>query len=1414
MIAFFMKRKGVFSSKILSALIAGSVFVSTFAVYFSYSAYRVYAQAYTSDLLPSQLVTPSLKFERPFLKGIRLYSDAPFKFDFIIDKGSSRLDEGQLKTEVSKLIRYFLTSLTLSEDDLWVNLSPYEKDRIIPDKLTVTELGRDLLQQDYILKQLIASFTDPRSALGKKFWKRVYQRAKELYGTTQIPINTFNKVWIVPAKAEIYENKDKALIGQTYLKVFLEEDFIALKNAQNMNKTISINKTDHFSAQIMKEVVIPEIEKEVNYGKNFALLRQIYHSIILATWFKLKLRESLLSQVYANKGLMEGINVADKRSKEIIYGQYVQAYRQGGYSYIQKDFDLSKGGYIKKRYCSGGIVGKTGQALRSHDLAQYGMTAGILTTVKAGDHITTAALKPEQNKETGEEIQRFSEVAKQRRVKVLLIHPRAKTQKASPTRVPEGLMSIAAAVSDKEFLKTFCEEERKKQLQKKILAKEDLLFETLADYPDVEVKILDLQAHPENFQLEEYVKNFNPDLVGVTAVTNMIKPAQEIARKIKAVCPQALRIIGGVHVSSLPRETIEKSDFQIGVLGEGEETFAEIILNFYRGVKDWSKVEGIIFRKNDEIIQNNMRVPVVTDADLYPMPAKAIEQLINLSGYAHPVGKDGKEKPGLAGAIFTSRGCFQMCSFCASNVVFGRRIHHIRSAQAIFKEMLFMYKNYGTSLYFVLDDVFTFNKQRLRELAVLIEKSEMKGNIEFGCMTRADLFDEEIAQLLKRIGCSRVAFGVESGDPELLDNVISKTQNTGAFKDGAALLKAVKRARKICAEVGLGFQAFFMVGLPTQGWESVAESIDLMLELDPDFANISICMPYPKTRLYEEFRKPDDLSKVDPKKGWIKCPEDPEVYEHEPEPQLRDITFPPAPTETDAMDSEQISLARELMLKVFLNRKNPHERIMHLDHLRVLVRNERMVRGGASEDKSKTFLFGKKRPSIIDLIIAATKNDITRSNAEVVSVSYDSSLGGVSSQSSEGGAQVPGQIKDPSTKERASTPLLMKMFSRKKEKIVRYFDSDGKGKKILVNGPNPSGTIGPWEITDINIDAEDESEEHVVFKLDLKGIGKISDHVESEVAVKARRIQPKSEEYSLIQAIISRLYEEKKKLSDKEPYKNAIIQAMIGYYENMLTQGNICVTENEYVYKKIFYVIKEQGGKEKYIAEEKFIEEQRQGKFKEADIIRKVEKHISGFSGPNFMVLSKALLKAEHEALSKGQLPLAAFHESGEMLLAQNPVYCPIVNVENKPVRIVAHTFLRGCGKDVRSAFEKIEISSQETIAAIIEKLDAKLNELSKRKITQQEKAIIYHNYSLDRRGAALLYGIQDVLFNGENKLEKNLGGIIFPGNLNMEIKGQDVSLPAQTGSGSFFAIQGFSVEILSMEEIKDPFLVFAAIDR
>ena len=222
-------------------------------------------------------------------------------------------DTATIKDQANQLVKYFLAGLTIPEGDLWVNLSPFEKNRMVPAALGQTDLGRDLLAQDYILKQLTASLIYPEKDLGKEFWNRVYAKAQKQFGTTNIPVNTFNKVWILPDQAQVFENINAAYVTKSTLKVMLDEDYLSLLNHVIPAKAGIHNKNDinKLGSQIVRQIILPEIEKEVNTGKNFAPLRQIYQALILAKWYKETIQNGLLDALYTNKNKVAGVNLND-----------------------------------------------------------------------------------------------------------------------------------------------------------------------------------------------------------------------------------------------------------------------------------------------------------------------------------------------------------------------------------------------------------------------------------------------------------------------------------------------------------------------------------------------------------------------------------------------------------------------------------------------------------------------------------------------------------------------------------------------------------------------------------------------------------------------------------------------------------------------------------------------------------------------------------------------------------------------------------------------------------------------------------------------------------------------------------------------------------------------------------------------
>ncbi|MBF0619352.1 MAG: hypothetical protein HQL19_04210, partial [Candidatus Omnitrophica bacterium] len=316
-----------------------------------------------AQMVPASAAMPRITapFTPTLMTGIRVDLKDPFNLYFVMSDGKKADNSGR-NDEYKKLIKYFMAALITPRKDMWVNLSPKEADRIIPDNFAMTEMGRDLLAQDYALKQFTAAMMNPGEELGKRFWDQIYQKAYEKFGSSDIPVDTFNKVWISADKADIYQKNDTAFLVKSHLKVMLEQDFMAIDaNKEQFGPAAGTDEgvgaaSRPMVAGIVRDVILPVIEQEVNEGAYFAQVRQAYNSMILATWFKKTLKKSLLGQVYADQDKVAGIALNDPEMKERIYQKYLEAYKKGVFNYIREERDEMTQEILPRKYFAGGLT--------------------------------------------------------------------------------------------------------------------------------------------------------------------------------------------------------------------------------------------------------------------------------------------------------------------------------------------------------------------------------------------------------------------------------------------------------------------------------------------------------------------------------------------------------------------------------------------------------------------------------------------------------------------------------------------------------------------------------------------------------------------------------------------------------------------------------------------------------------------------------------------------------------------------------------------------------------------------------------------------------------------------------------------------------------------------------------------------
>ncbi|MFA5092972.1 MAG: NAD-glutamate dehydrogenase domain-containing protein [Candidatus Omnitrophota bacterium] len=292
------------------------------------------------------------------------YNPQDNNFRLLIDKGTLKNPSNtDLERTSKELLKYFFIGLSLPNDKFWVNLRPDAADSIIDDKLAQTDIGRILLEADVQLKKDTANATSPETAQGKLYWDKLYAKAAELFGSQNITIPTLTRPWIVPDEVIIRESTDSAYVYKASLKVMLEQDY--LKNSSTYNfKDDRLKALNEYSSQLIRELIIPNLTKEINTSKQYAPLRQVYYSLILAQWFKA--RNQTKNNPYTNlinSQNLTGFTSKTPYSKETYFNQYQKSFKDGEYN-IHTPVTTPTGQVIRS-YFSGGMAFGTISPIRT-----------------------------------------------------------------------------------------------------------------------------------------------------------------------------------------------------------------------------------------------------------------------------------------------------------------------------------------------------------------------------------------------------------------------------------------------------------------------------------------------------------------------------------------------------------------------------------------------------------------------------------------------------------------------------------------------------------------------------------------------------------------------------------------------------------------------------------------------------------------------------------------------------------------------------------------------------------------------------------------------------------------------------------------------------------------------------------------
>lgn len=347
--------------------------------------------------------------------------------------------------------------------------------------------------------------------------------------------------------------------------------------------------------------------------------------------------------------------------------------------------------------------------------------------------------------------------------------------------------------------------------------------------------------------VNEIIKE-KPKWVGISATTLTIDTVGKIASALKKKLPEIEVIVGGAHITAVPQETLEKyKAIDIGVIGEGEVTFKELLLALSKN-KDIRKIKGIITKDKGKLVITPPR-EFIQNLDELPFPAWDLF-------YGFP----GKYRPSVnsflklpAAHIFTSRGCTGRCLFCDRSV-FGR-LPRMHSAKRVLEMIEYLVKNYGIREIQFFDDNLALFPRRLEEICQGLRRK--KWDLTWSCQARCDMLNPEKLRMMKEAGCWQIGLGIESGSDKIL----------GILQKGETR-KQMSKVVKDIAEAGIEPKGFFILGNPGETRETLQETEDFILSLPLAYAHTTYFTPYPGSEVYKQakefgvFKFDNDWSKL------------------------------------------------------------------------------------------------------------------------------------------------------------------------------------------------------------------------------------------------------------------------------------------------------------------------------------------------------------------------------------------------------------------------------------------------------------------------------------------------------------------------------------------------------------------------
>jgi anaerobic magnesium-protoporphyrin IX monomethyl ester cyclase len=348
-----------------------------------------------------------------------------------------------------------------------------------------------------------------------------------------------------------------------------------------------------------------------------------------------------------------------------------------------------------------------------------------------------------------------------------------------------------------------------------------------------QVQMLDnyLQKKPIE-EVKAYVKQLNPELVGITCSSATYHKCVETAAAIKEVLPNCKVVAGGWHPSYMPDSMLQHPEIDYVIMGEGERAMVELATFVTKGEKTivLGAIAGLGYKRGGKVFKNATKF--IENMDEIPFPAR---HLLPMEQYERKMEFLDVEPVDIMSII---RGCPFSCAFCETRKMWGPACRFF-SPKRVVDEVKYMVDKFGSKGIYFINDNFTIRKKETVQLCDLLKKENL--DLQWICDTRADMLSSELLVKMREAGCKTIWFGVESGVPRILEKINKHIS-----------LEQVESAFKLCRKEGIQVAASFMLGIPGETLADMETTFKFAQKLNPDLCQFNVFIAYPDSLLYEE----------------------------------------------------------------------------------------------------------------------------------------------------------------------------------------------------------------------------------------------------------------------------------------------------------------------------------------------------------------------------------------------------------------------------------------------------------------------------------------------------------------------------------------------------------------------------------